>query len=216
MTTLISFLGKSRRDPATGYRTATYALDGGPPLTTSFFGSALMERLRPQRTLLLGTSGSMWDALEFDTEVPDWAELVEATEQERVDQVLLDRVALRTRRAMPGAELLLIPDARNEAGQIALLTELARRIAPGERVILDITHSYRHLPLLALVAARYLAHARQAVVTDIYYGALEMTDKGLTPVVKLDGAAAHARLGGGLRSTRRQRRLRRLCAAAAA
>lgn len=187
MTTLVSFLGKSRHGSHAGYQKATYALEGGPLAQTTFLGSLLMERLQPQRTLLLGTAGSMWDALEFDLDTPEWAELGEAAEHARVDQALLDRVQHRARRSMQGAELVLIPSARNEAEQMRLLTELAERIEPGERVILDITHSYRHLPLLALVAARYLAHVRQAMVTDIYYGALEMMENGITPVLKLDG-----------------------------
>jgi CRISPR-associated Csx2 family protein len=187
MTTLISFLGKNRRNPATIYQLATYAFDDGQQVKTPFFGSALMQRLRPQRTLLLGTAGSMWDALDLDTEAPEWRELVEATETETVDQPLLDRVSQRARASMQGAELVLIPYCRDEAEQMNLLADLAARIGEGEQVALDITHSFRHLPLLALVAARYLTHVRKAVVRDIYYGALEMTANGVTPVLKLDG-----------------------------
>ncbi len=187
MTTLISFLGKNRRDPVHGYQRASYEFADGARVKTAFFGAALVQRLKPARTLLLGTAGSMWDALDVDPDAPEWAELVEATEQATVDQDLLDRVSLRAREAMPGAELVLIPYGRDEAAQVDLLANLAARVGQGEQVVLDITHGFRHLPLLALVAARYLSHVRQAVVSDIYYGALEMTADGVTPVVKLDG-----------------------------
>jgi CRISPR-associated Csx2 family protein len=187
MTTLISFLGKNRRDPVHGYQRAIYEFPDGAQVKTAFFGAALVQRLKPDRTLLLGTAGSMWDALDFDPDAPEWAELVDATEQASVDQGLLDRVSLRAREAMPGAELVLIPYGRDEAAQLDLLANLAARVGQGEQVVLDITHGFRHLPLLALVAARYLSHVRQAVVTDIYYGALEMTANGVTPVLKLDG-----------------------------
>ena len=53
MTTLISFLGKTRPDPATGYQRARYRFDDGQTVQTAFFGSALMQQLRPDRTLLL-------------------------------------------------------------------------------------------------------------------------------------------------------------------
>ena len=79
MTTLISFLGRSRKDPATGYQRATYAFPDGKQVPTAFFGAALMQRLRPQRTLLLGTAGSMWDVLDIDVESTEWIELAEAT-----------------------------------------------------------------------------------------------------------------------------------------
>lgn len=187
MTTLISFLGKSRRGSAVGYQRATYAFDDGQRVQTPFFGSALMQRLRPQRMLLLGTAGSMWDVLDFDTEAPEWAELTEASERAEVTQELLDRVSTRTRGAMQGAELVLIPYCRDEVEQVELLADLAARVVEREEVVLDITHGFRHLPLLALVAARYLSHVRSAVVSDIYYGALEMTADGTTPVLKLDG-----------------------------
>lgn len=187
MTTLISFLGKNRGDSATGYQRATYAFDDGQRVQTPFFGSALMQRLRPTRMLLLGTAGSMWDVLDFDTEAPEWAELTEASESAAVTQELLDRVSTRTRGAMQGAELVLITYCRNEIEQMELLADLAARVVEGEEVVLDITHGFRHLPLLALVAARYLSHVRRAVVRDIYYGALEMTADGITPVLRLVG-----------------------------
>ena len=188
MTTLISFLGKNRRDPATGYQRATYQFDNGQTVQTAFFGSALMQQLCPDRTLLLGTAGSMWDALDIDTDAPEWPGLIEATERSDVDQALLDRVSVRARASMAGAELVLMPYARSEAEQMALLADLAARVNKGEQVVLDITHGFRHLPLLALVAARYLGHVRGAVVSGIYYGALEMTSaSGITPVLKLDG-----------------------------
>lgn len=186
MTTLISFLGKNRRDAATGYQCATYAFDG-QTIQTPFFGSALLQRLRPTRMLLLGTAGSMWDVLDFDTEAPEWAELTEASERSEVTQELLDRVSKRTRGAMQVAELVLITYCRDEADQMELLADLAARVVKGEEVVLDITHGFRHLPLLALVAARYLSHVRGAVVKDIYYGALDMTADGITPVLRLDG-----------------------------
>lgn len=187
MTTLISFLGRNRKDPATGYQQATYVFADGQQTRTAFFGAALMQRLRPQRTLLLGTAGSMWDVLDIDLESAEWAELGEATENGTVDQALLDRASTRARSSLPGAELVLIPFCRNEHEQMSLLSDLASRVGEGERVVLDITHGFRHLPVLALVAARYLSHVRKAVVEDIYYGALEMTANGATPVVKLDG-----------------------------
>lgn len=188
MTTLISFLGKTRRDPATGYQRARYRFDDGQTVQTAFFGSALMQHLRPHRTLLLGTAGSMWDALDIDTDAPEWPELIEATERSDVDQALLDRVSMRARASMAGAELVLMSYARSEAEQTGLLADLAARVVEGERVVLDITHGFRHLPMLALVAARYLGHVRGAEVAGIYYGALEMTTpEGITPVLKLDG-----------------------------
>lgn len=187
VTTLISFLGKNRRDPSSGYQRATYEFKAGGREVTPFFGAALMKRIRPDRTLLLGTAGSMWDVLDLDVESSEWLELQTATERGDVDQALLDRVSKIARTSLPGAELVLMSYARGESDQMHLLADLATRVGEGERVVLDITHGFRHLPLLALVAARYLTHVRKAVVTDIFYGALEMTENGITPVLELGG-----------------------------
>jgi CRISPR-associated DxTHG motif protein len=56
-------------------------------------------------------------------------------------------------------------------------------------VTLDVTHAFRHLPMLALVAARYLTRVRGIAVENIYYGALTMEDPatGETPVLRLGG-----------------------------
>ncbi|CAL1241066.1 hypothetical protein [Candidatus Methylocalor cossyra] len=61
MTALTSFLGKSNLNPSTGYKTATYRFDTGFVRTAPYFGLALREYTRPERMVILGTSGSMWD-----------------------------------------------------------------------------------------------------------------------------------------------------------
>src|SRR5690606_16940489 len=73
----------------------------------------------------------------------------------------------------------------DEAEQAAILHALAEVMDEGEDVVLDVTHGLRHLPMLALVAARYLSHVRQVNVNELYYGALEMTSDGETPVLRL-------------------------------
>ena len=67
MSTLISFLGKSKLHPSTGYRTATYQIAEGVQARVPFLGMALARHLRPSRLVLLGTRGSMWDVF-FESE----------------------------------------------------------------------------------------------------------------------------------------------------
>ncbi len=189
-TTLISFLGKGRVDAKTGYRTATYRFDEGFVRTVPFFGLALTEYLQPDRLVLVGTAGSMWDVF-FDREgaEADTIALIEAVEQNRVDRALLDKHAARLERELGIAvQCILIPFARNTAEQIEVLSLLAGQVTAGENLCLDVTHSFRHLPMLALVAARYLSHVAKVSVSELYYGALEMTqDDGETPVLRLSG-----------------------------
>lgn len=186
MTTLISMLGKA----AKGYRTANYAFDANTIRTEPFFGMTLLDHAKPQRLILVGTSGSMWDVF-FDHQQTDDAatlDLIDAVAKEAVtaDMLAIHEQRLTQKLGIP-VQCLLISYARNEAEQAAILTDLASHLLEGEKVILDVTHGFRHLPMLALVAARYLQRVRNVQVQEVYYGALEMTDhtSGHTPVLRL-------------------------------
>lgn len=191
MTTLISFLGKGRVDPTTGYRRARYHFDDGFSREVPFFGMALMEYLRPDRLILVGTAGSMWDVFfehqgaDDETVLP----LIDAVGEERVtDDLLRQNEAQLNRKIGVPVSCLLIPYARNNAEQANILHALSGAVQHGEVVDLDVTHGFRHLPMLALVAARFLSHVRQVAVRELYYGALEMTPSGgETPVLRLSG-----------------------------
>jgi len=190
MTTLISFLGKGRADAQSGYRAASYKFDEGIIKTVNFFGLALAEYLQPQRLILVGTAGSMWDVF-FEREGADdeTLALMDAVEGQRVDAAMLERHAKRLASELGlVVDCLLIPYARDTAEQIAVLRGLASKVTENECVSIDVTHSFRHLPMLALVAARYLAHVSKVKIEELYYGALEMTGAdGQTPVLRLSG-----------------------------
>lgn len=186
MTTLISLLGKA----AKGYRTANYCFDANTLLTEPFFGMALLQYAKPQRLILAGTAGSMWDVF-FDHQHTDDEATFALIDAVAADAVTSEMLRIHEQRlseklGIP-VQCLLISYARDEAEQTAILTELADHLAPGEKVILDVTHGFRHLPMLALVAARYLARVRGVQVQEVYYGALDMIDKdtGQTPVLRL-------------------------------
>jgi len=188
MATLISFLGKGRIDPRTGYRTARYRFDDDFIREVPYFGLALAEYLKPTRLILVGTAGSMWDVF-FDQQGELDEALIDAVAGERVDEPLLtahkDRLGARL--GIP-VECRIIPYARDTSEQVEILVHLAQAVRSGEKIALDVTHGFRHLPMLALVAARYLSHVAKVEIEDIYYGALEMTPpRGETPVLRLGG-----------------------------
>ncbi|WP_201549360.1 hypothetical protein [Psychrobacter sp. Pi2-1] len=60
MTTLISFLGGGKQGGS--YRTTDYKFsDGTLYKEESYFGLVLTKAVKPDKLILLGTSGSMWD-----------------------------------------------------------------------------------------------------------------------------------------------------------
>lgn len=189
MTTLISFLGKG--GDKKGYRPANYRFaDGQLYQQQKYIGLTLLQQLQPQKMIFLGTAGSMWDVfLEAGiTELEDqWLHLSEAVQQQSVtEQQLQPFEQLLTRQFDIPVRCVLIPFARNPSEQIEILSVLSGLLEKNESVIMDVTHGFRHLPMLALVAARFLKTIQQVQVEQIYYGALDMTQDGQTPVLQLD------------------------------
>ncbi|QJD30451.1 TIGR02221 family CRISPR-associated protein [Methylococcus geothermalis] len=193
MKILISFLGKGRLDPATGYQTATYRFEDGSERTSPYFGLALADHLKPERLVILGTSGSMWDVfIEHQSQGNEHEDarwrLLEAAQENRVDDALLEELAplVQNRLGIP-VNLAIVPYAVSEEEQVAVLRRLAAAVNSGDEVFLDITHAFRTLPMLALVAAQYLERVKKVRIADIYYGAFEMQRESPTPVVRLRG-----------------------------
>lgn len=169
--TLITFLG---RVPETegGYRTTQYDFgDGRLSEPVAFLGWPLTERLNPDRLVILGTTGSMWDHLfEVDQDLGhQWKSerlaLIEATAHGTVsgqhltqlEPLLRDRFGLEVK-------LRLIPYCRNESEQVELLRSLADHVDAGDKVHIDITHGFRTLPMVSVMAALYLRRVRNAKI----------------------------------------------------
>lgn len=188
--TLISFLGKAQS--GNQYREANYDFDGRIE-TTRFFSHALSEVIKPERIIILGTSGSMWDVLCENLgadEHAQWAQLSEAAENDNVSQELLDAFnPLFSEKLHVECRLKLIPYGDDLAQQINILQKMAEDVQKGDHVSLDLTHGLRHLPMLGMLSAMYLKTARDVKINGIYYGALERTNSqtSLTPVMRLDG-----------------------------
>ncbi|MGH7100427.1 MAG: TIGR02221 family CRISPR-associated protein [Stellaceae bacterium] len=148
--------------------------------------------------VLLGTASSMWDAL-IERLNPEEGfederiELIERVAGGAVDQACLDRLRPLMARAL-GVECraVLIDMARSEERQLDLLHRALAaigRLDPDDELVLDVTHSFRHLAMLGLLATMYYEVAYVCRIGGIYYGAFDMREdrNHPTPVVRLDG-----------------------------
>lgn len=195
MHTLITFLGKGRDDPNTGYRRARYRFPDGTGAQTAFFGLALAEKLAPERLLLLGTDGSQWDVLVENLaargeDEDQRIDLMDAVAAKRVHQDLLDRVAPLIQKTLGRDCLLkLIPYGRDERDHATIIGAISEHAGKG-RVSLDLTHGFRHLPMLGLLSGFFLERVGKLDVAGLYYGALEMMEDGVAPVLRLDNLMA--------------------------
>lgn len=190
---MLSFLGRVPKAQGT-YRTTAYDFgDGAQQEPTAFFGWPLLRRLQPDRLVILGTAGSMWEHL-FEGDLPfgDTQQLARDALYEAVDQKqvepshLAPLVPLLSERLGCEVVLDLIPYCRDEAEQVQLLEIMASHVGVGDRVDLDVTHGFRHLPMVALLSALQLQTLRQAEVAGIWYGSFDPDTKEAS-VYKLTG-----------------------------
>jgi CRISPR-associated Csx2 family protein len=191
-TVLMSFLGRVPKTE-TGYRTTKYDFgDGGNEQPTAFFGWPLRQRIAPDRMVILGTAGSMWDHLfegdeRFGEAGDEALALIDAVENKSVGpehlKPLIPRLA---ERLACDVQLLVIPYCRNEQEQVELLRIMSQQVNDGDQVHLDVTHGFRHLPMLAILSAMHLQVIRQARIKGIWYGSYD-PDTRESPVYDLVG-----------------------------
>ena len=190
---LLTFLGRVPKEQG-GYRATVYDFgDGRPEAPTAFFGWPLQRRLQPDKLVILGTAGSMWehlfegDLVFGDAEQEARDALYEAVDQQQVTPSHLAPLApLLSDRLDSDVVLELIPYCRDAAEQVQLLEIMAAHVCEGDRVDLDVTHGFRHLPMVALLSALQLQTLRRAEVAGIWYGTYDPDTKE-APVYNLSG-----------------------------
>lgn len=192
---LISMLGKVKNPKFPNYLEANYVFPDGSEQKSRFFGLTLCNHIQPDKLVILGTSGSMWDNLLLETSLgkredldDEILKLAEAAQDDRVQQATLDQLAVHLSEDLGiPCELRLIPYGRTEAEQTETLNIMVERFAEHDQASLDVTHGLRHLPMLMQQSALLLQTLKQVNISGIYYGALDLTQNAATPVMSLDG-----------------------------
>jgi CRISPR-associated DxTHG motif protein len=87
--------------------------------------------------------------------------------------------------SIPNARPVDIPDGKNEAEYWEMFNKIEQEIPPGTELVLDITHGFRSLPILALLAVSFLRAAKQVQVKHVLYGAFDASHNGSTPMFDL-------------------------------
>ncbi|MBF0109737.1 MAG: TIGR02221 family CRISPR-associated protein [Magnetococcales bacterium] len=188
---LISFLGKARDGGE--YRSQCYRFDDGQKETSRFFGLTLARREQPDEFILLGTSSSMWDVLFTDLGNDEKSDhdltlLIEEVGHNTVGQERLDNLTpLLEKHLGMSCRPMIIPFGRTTTEQMDILEILSETVAEGDQVSMDLTHGFRHLPMLGFLSALFLKEVKKARIEGLYYGAADMQMDGEAPVVRLDG-----------------------------
>lgn len=186
----------------TGYRTARYGFSDPDYQSeaTSLFGIALTRyysEINQKPTdywLVLGSPQSNWDALleavpekQWDDALNQMYEQVQKavrSEEEQptpegkgeVTQKLLDdwSNALSERLGSPRVECYLIGWSESTASQMRMWQILNERIPEEAEVVFDITHGFRHQPMLLATMAVLMDYLKRFKCVTFYYGAFDM------------------------------------------
>ena len=197
---LISFIGtgtllpdgRAQRD----YRKALYKL-GDEEVETSFVAYALKQFVKPDKLFLIGTPHSMWEEVYRSfCDHPDdnvWAELGEWCEKANKDTPVEIMPHKGDIEAAIGndSKVFLIRYGINEAQiqeNIDIILGLRAYLKDGDEIVVDITHSFRSLPLLIMQLILYLKqiNSPKVTVSHVYYGMLDIIrDLHYAPVVDI-------------------------------
>lgn len=193
---LISFLGTSQED-IRAYKPATYRFADGWQMESTFIAGVLKSYYHIDRMILIGTVKSMWENV-YHTFIEQPDPSVTQTLQkhcthanaqselylpckEQVEQALGN-----------GSKVLLIQYGLTEEeiryNESAILG-LEKWLDDGDELYIDITHSFRSLPLFLMNTLIYLktVSKKQIRIVHISYGMLDVSrELGYTPIVELN------------------------------
>ncbi|MBS0017742.1 MAG: TIGR02221 family CRISPR-associated protein [Arthrospira sp. SH-MAG29] len=160
----ISFLGYNPR----GYTQTTYVdTINNSRCTTPFFQEALVEFYQPDILYVLLTKTAEIGQPQGESQ-PTW---------DTLQQLLQGKVDLKP--------IKNIPEKHTEADIWLLFEKITDCLEEGDHVIFDITHGFRSLPVLALIAVSYLRVVRNITIKGLIYGAFDPTKPGETSIFDL-------------------------------
>lgn len=139
------------------YYSVKYQFDSEQPREGSFFSILLCDFLREQgkpvqQAVVLLTQGAK--------EHPNW----QGTADEKGLRGLLEEREI-------GITPVDIPDGRNETELWTIFDAISKNVPQGATVTLDITHGFRSLPYVMLLACAYLEVSGKFDLANVYYGA---------------------------------------------
>lgn len=136
---------------------------------TPFFQEALVEFYQPDILYVMLTKTAETKIIEGTTE-SNWSAL---------NKRLEGKVQLKP--------ITNIPEKNSPEDIWTIFQEVTNVLQDGDVVIFDITHGFRSVPIVALIAVSYLRVVRQVKIEGLLYGAFEAKneDKNETPTFDL-------------------------------
>ncbi|MCW5933528.1 MAG: TIGR02221 family CRISPR-associated protein [Fimbriimonadia bacterium] len=142
------------------YKEVSYQWKSLEPIQTAFFAHALSTWLNPEEILVFLTQEA--------EKHPNWEEGLKGILQ--------------------GYNITPVPisSGKSDAELWEVFDKMVSEIDAGSEVVIDVTHAFRSIPMLAFVAAAFMTRAKAIHIKHILYGAFEAQDStGIAPVFDL-------------------------------
>lgn len=193
---LISFLGTGRLVKGSAkreYEPATYKIEE-TEYRKSFVSLAIREHYNIGKVILIGTPRSMWEEVYRTCAQKDdiWRQIGAECPNKKCGDPLEIPHQEKIEAAMGGGSKVVLVRYGINAEEIRenseIILGLDQYLNEGDELYVDITHSFRSLPLFMMNLLIYLrdVSSKGIKISGIYYGMLEASgDLGHTPVVNM-------------------------------
>ena len=197
---LIAGIGGGKNKDTGTYRVANYKIENKVYEQRSFITSALEEHYSIDKTIFIGTTGSMWDNLyefyskKFQKDYDEnyhldlMAVIDNATMETDIDGLNLSKFNETFKDKILGIVTKYGMNELEIFENFNLIIKLQDELEDGDEVYLDITHSFRSNAFWMFLVMNYLTDVedKNIKVKAITYGMLEAQKDGVAPVVDLN------------------------------
>ncbi|MGN1393789.1 MAG: TIGR02221 family CRISPR-associated protein [Succinivibrionaceae bacterium] len=204
--TLITFIGTGSyvKDSATklamnsqGYKITNYCLPDNEIINdVTYLGNALYTKYKPEKYVVIGTNGSDWAYLfntfdklfDTDSEIVEYFTQFQGTKDKKYDNEhiqLLEDALNKEYGQQCQFVLRTIKDLSEKNDQIEIFKTLESCVDSDDKLIIDITHSYRYIPFFAFITFEFLHLVKGIGIEKIFYGTFNQNKNEPNPVIDL-------------------------------
>lgn len=192
--------GGEKRDGK--YRETNYSLEGKVYENRSFIASVIEEHFKIDKTIFIGTVGSMWDNLyeyyckkyniDYDEEyaMSLFETIVEANKDMDISQLKIEKFNNIFNGKIEGRVTKYGVDSEQIFDNFNIILNLQDTLKDGDEVYIDITHSFRSNAMWMFLVMNFITDLmdKNIEIKVISYGMFEIADRtsNITPIIDLN------------------------------
>lgn len=192
--------GGEKRDGK--YRETNYSLEGKVYENRSFIASVIEEHFKIDKTIFIGTVGSMWDNLyeyyckkyniDYDEEyaMSLFETIVEANKDMDISQLKIEKFNNIFNGKIEGRVTKYGVDSEQIFDNFNIILNLQDTLKDGDEVYIDITHSFRSNAMWMFLVMNFITDLmdKNIEIKMISYGMFEIADRtsNITPIIDLN------------------------------